>query len=155
MAALTRTIHILAFLLFALGPGSCGGDECEGDCTCEGGACVCPSTGVCLVDCTADCDLQCAGSGDCDFLCGDGCLAACTGSGFCVVDVGADSQVDCPGQGGCEVICHGDCNVDCRGSGECVVHCDPEVDAACDFDSCSGAVVECEEDVMVCNGECP
>jgi hypothetical protein len=141
---------VVAGLLFMAG---CGKDTCEGACECIGNECVCPAAGDCLIDCTADCDLQCAGSGDCDFLCGPGCLASCTGSGLCVVSIGDDSTVRCTGSGGCDVDCDGDCLVTCPGSGTCIARCEPGYE--CDIDSCSGGVLSCPDDVLVCNGPCP
>lgn len=102
----------------------------DGHCECEGNACICPDAGDCDIDCTADCDLQCAGSGDCAFACGDGCVSACTGSGNCEIEVGAGSLVRCTGSGNCDVICHGECTVECPGSGDCAVTCVDDVEGA-------------------------
>ena len=149
-----RSLLLTAFVLVAF-TGCDDDDDCEGACECIGDDCVCPASEDCYVDCVGDCDLQCAGSGACEFYCVDGCFAACTGSGPCFVAVGDDSVVECTGSGGCEVECNGDCNVDCPGSGDCLVHCDPDPAFACDFDSCSGSVTECPDDILVCNGGCP
>jgi hypothetical protein len=149
MKLLVSTVTLVA----ALFAGGCHGSECEGDCECRGTECQCPSSGDCLVDCAADCDLACTGSGDCDFVCGPDCAASCPGSGMCLLDVGAASSVSCTGSGGCDVACHGDCTVDCPGSGVCVARC--AEGAVCTFDRCSGEVVECPGRVQVCNGSCP
>jgi hypothetical protein len=140
-------------LVAAAALSACDGSECEGDCVCRGTECQCPDSGDCRVDCAADCNLACTGSGDCDFACGDGCVATCPGSGFCAVEVGVAGSVDCTGSGNCNVVCHGDCTVGCPGSGDCTVRC--AEGATCNLDRCSGTITECPDRVQVCGGGCP
>ena len=154
---MTRLTMTLGALL-ALAPflSSCGDDEeCVGACECRGSECQCPASGDCAVRCVADCDLECTGSGNCDFICGDGCFTGCRSSGECLVDVGATSTVDCTGSGNCDIACHGDCTVRCPGSGDCIVHC--VEGAACNIEGCSGEVTECPDGITTICGTtaCP
>lgn len=126
---------------------------CVGDCVCEGGDCVCPSTGDCEIHCGDDCNLTCAGSGNCDFICDVACDVACTNTGECLVDVRSGSTVSCTSSGDCHVTCHGDCSVDCSGSGDCIVYC---LDGgSCNFLSCNGDEHDCGDNTMACGTGCP
>jgi hypothetical protein len=138
-------------MLLAFGTGlwvGCRDDHpdaiCEdGHCECEGNDCICPDSGDCDIECTADCALQCAASGNCIFACGDDCVTECTGSGNCEIDVGARSLVRCTGSGNCDVVCHGECTVECPGNGDCALSCVDD----------DGAYNECENGDRAC-GPC-
>lgn len=134
----------------------CGvGDPQAGrSCPCIGDTCVCPESGDCALLCVDECALACAGSGNCELYCAStGCDVDCTGSGDCTVVVGAGSTVDCTGSGDCAIDCDGDCTVRCPGSGTCSVWCQSGWD--CTVEDCSSPVIECPDDVKVCNGGCP
>lgn len=136
--------------------GCSDGSGCpNGVCECQGSSCVCPSSGDCLLNCAAGCNLQCAGSGDCRFSCGSTCSTSCTGSGHCNLDVGPSATVSCTGSGGCDVVCHGNCTVRCPGSGKCSAVCAPETPGCViDMTQCSGTVNRCSSGVFLCHANC-
>ena len=115
-----REMGLVMVLVIAV--AACGGDDDGGD-PCADDACLCLDENVCEIDCLGDgCDLTCADTSECYFLCDDGCTATCDSVSVCEVDCGEGCDVLCTSLSECRVVmvsgvasCEGvsDCAVDC------------------------------------------
>ncbi|RLB54118.1 MAG: hypothetical protein DRJ42_10040 [Deltaproteobacteria bacterium] len=159
--------------------GACGAGCSAGE-VCTAGACLSSCPGACMDDCDVAAPCGCAGD-SCDFTCGtSNCNVDCVGSTTtCTADDdgtasnfvgscldGADCDFGLRGTSSIEVNCSGtgtDCVIECRDSSNCFVACDDGAECVvdcqntrtCEFTSCSGTMIDCGGNDIVCNRACP
>lgn len=132
-------------------PLSCGGAGQTCSLGCSGTACSfdCVDAESCTVACDAgaSCILGCAGADACTATCSDAeCFVDCTAVNDCDPTCsGGHCQIDCTDANNCDqVICAqgATCAIQCAGANNC------------EFAVCEGGVSQCDEGVIVCNGDC-
>ena len=131
-----RQICVLVMCAVVACGGDDGGDPCADD------ACVCLDENVCEIDCVGDgCDLGCADTSECFFVCDDFCTATCDSVSVCEVDCGADCDVLCTSLSACRVVMVSGV-VTCEGVSDCIVDC-AVPDGVEPAEDCGGGTFAC------------
>ncbi len=118
------------------------GCESLGPC-CTAAACTgCSGFGTCCARAcgTASCDTTCTNGCACNVSCAgnlDTCTLRCDNGATCSIDCTAGNE----------------CYVDCQRGAQCLLDCTAASD--CRFTACSGGMMSCAGDVVVCNRSCP
>lgn len=140
---------------------SCGeGEECELECHLPECTASCGASGRCVVhsgDESTTVTVECAAGARCDASGGAPTVhAICKGDGDCQVACGEGQkcEIDCVGSGTCTAVClsNATCHVNCFEGSTCYVSHSPNavVDLVCSVDN-----IECGNELLTCNGECP
>ena len=154
----------------------CRGDNSSCSGACANGTCECGPDSRCDFACDAPpCHVDCAPGADCSGSCANGecrcadgaeCAFDCL-SGPCHVSCGAKASCsgvcsngtcECGVDGACSFTClDGPCKTECPNGAEGLLTCDANNrGSGCQFDSCSGTVVECPDGkTLACNRPCP
>jgi hypothetical protein len=121
----------------------CGGVPCRF---------ICSGANDCVLGCESgsDCDVDCVGTTNCRPTCeAASCYVDCTRANNCQVTcaAGASCHIECDDSENCDAVV-------CEGDAACMIECGDNRDN-CGFESCSGSIQQCDQEIIVCNRECP